>query len=205
MKALIAVNGDPPPRALLLRRAEESGYIIAADGGYKLLAGAGIEPDLLVGDFDSLSREELKDGIEVLEVPEEKNDTDAFLAVEQAIARGANEIIMLGATGGRIDHLLSNLMLVKWAHEKGARLTIEDAVQSLEIGSGDFAISGEPGQTVSIIPVDDTAVVTASGLYYPLEELVLRNDRPRGVSNVFSGAEARIFSREPVFIIKIKL
>jgi thiamine pyrophosphokinase len=208
VNALIVAAGKQPPEKLLLERAAQANFIIAADGGLFSLARAGVTPHLIVGDLDSASRA-LADrfrgeGSEYLPAEAEKNETDSFLAVEAALDRGAGEIVLMGATGGRLDHTMSNMMLLKWTFERGVRLMIEDETQTIEIGCGDISITGRVGQTVSLLPVDSGAVVTAAGLYYPLKELLLTNKRPRGVSNLFAAPRAALRTDRPVFIIKIK-
>lgn len=208
MKVLIVAAGGQPPKKLLCSRAEQADYIIAADGGLLSLAKIGVTPNLIVGDIDSVGYDLIgrfrEKGSECFLVDAEKNDTDSFLAVEAALVRGATEITLLGATGGRLDHTLSNMMLLKWAYERGVRLVIEDQTQTIEIGRGEFEVRGEIGQTVSILPVNSGARVTASGLYYPLNRLLLTNSRPRGVSNLFSVPKATLKTDRPVFIIKIR-
>ncbi|MDL2237734.1 thiamine diphosphokinase [Christensenellaceae bacterium OttesenSCG-928-K19] len=208
MNALIVAAGTKPPEKLLEERAGQADIIVAADGGLAALREQGIWPDLVVGDFDSVDRELVEacrqQGAEVLVALSEKNETDTQLALSEAVRRGAKKVCLLGATGGRIDHLLSNIMLLKWSLEHGIELLMEDGVQTMEARQGNFEIYGESGQTVSILPVDDYAEVTAKGLYYPLDKLVLRNDVPRGVSNVFVADCAKISTEQPVLIIKIK-
>ena len=208
MKVLMVASGQRPGRGLLLKRAEGTDYVVAIDGGLHALHDAGILPQLIVGDLDSVDQELVSQyrrmECEFLTAREEKNETDAMLALDEAVKRGATEIIFLGATGGRIDHLLSNLMLLKRAYEKKVQLTIEDDLQEIELYTGCFEICGQVGQTVSIIPVNEKAVVNASGLYYPLDELELRNDKPRGVSNLFTSPRAQIQSSDFVFIMRDK-
>lgn len=208
MKALIVSAGDPPSAALMKARAGECDLLIAADGGLDCFEQTGISPHLIIGDMDSaagaLVRKYAESGAELVTAEAEKDDTDSFLALEEAISRGANEIVWLGATGGRVDHLLSNLMLLKWAAKRGASLTIEDDTQLITLGTGSFTIYGSAGDTVSLIPVDESATVTAGGLYYPLERLVLTNSRPRGVSNVLLGESADIETDAPLFVLVLR-
>lgn len=207
MNALLVASGDSPGEALLKSKAAKADILVAVDNGLAAFAGCGLTPDLIVGDMDSVSHELLGSYLgksQFVTVPAEKNDTDATLGVDEAIGHGANKIVFLGATGGRIDHLLSNLMLLKYAYDRGAELTIEDERHEISLCKGTAEIDGEKGQTVSIIPMNSRAVVNAQGLYYPLEDLLLTNERPRGVSNVFVGERAQIVSDDFVFIIKIK-
>ncbi len=208
MKAIMVASGQQPGRPLLQEHSKNADLIVAIDGGLVALDKFGILPDFIVGDMDSIPKELLQEyqqkGCELLTAPAEKNETDAMLALDEVIARGGKEIVFLGATGGRIDHLLSNLMLLKRAYCKSVLLTIEDELQQIELHKGSFEIRGEVGQTVSIIPVNERAVVNASGVYYPLDNLELCNDKPRGVSNVLTQTCAQIKSSDFVFIMKDK-
>ncbi len=207
MKALLVASGDAPSDALLRRRAREADLLVAVDNGLAAFDRCKIVPHLIVGDMDSVSPQMLfayAERAEVVSVPAEKNETDAALAVDEAVKRGADRIVFIGATGGRIDHLLSNLMLLKYAHNKDAVLWIEDDRHEISLSKGETEIHGKKGQTVSIIPMNKCAIVNAEGLYYPLERLTLTNEQPRGVSNVFLGTKAKITSDDFVFIIKIK-
>ncbi|MEF9988954.1 MAG: thiamine diphosphokinase [Christensenellaceae bacterium] len=208
MKMLIVAAGKLPANELINQYAEESDFCIAVDGGLCAFEHTSIVPNLIVGDMDSVDsivlNEYLKKGSEAVFAEAEKNETDSMLALDIAIKRGATKIVMLGATGGRIDHLLSNIMLLKRAHKKNIELVMEDKRHTISIGKGDFDIKGKKGQTVSLIPINDSVHVTASGLYYPLENLRLTNDKPRGVSNLFLRETAHIKSDRYVLVIKIK-
>jgi len=206
MDMLIVANGTPPSAKLFAKRYQQADYVIAADGG---LAVFGEEaPNLIIGDMDSTPKTLLKKykrmGSELLRAPVEKNETDSMLALDEAIRRGARRITMLGATGGRLDHTISNMAMLKRALGKKVEMAIEDDEQVITIGQGEFDIAGKHGQTVSILPMNSYARVTAEGLYYPLERLLLTNCKSRGVSNVFLGKSAHISSKQPVIIIKIK-
>lgn len=206
MNMLIVANGAPPSAKLFTKRYKQADYVIAADGGLAVFGDAA--PNLIVGDMDSAGKASLEKyrrmGSELLVAPVEKNETDSMLALDEAIRRGAKRITMLGATGMRLDHTLSNLAMLKRAMQKGVALTIEDDEQVITIGRGEFDITGKKGQTVSILPMNASAHVTATGLYYPLENLLLANNKARGVSNVFLGGSAHISTKQPVILIKIK-
>lgn len=200
--------GDPPDSATFRARAEGYDYHIAADGGAEVYDRAGMVPHLIVGDVDSIQPavlEKLRQmGSECLLVQKEKNETDTQLAVDEAIKRGGGDILVLGATGGRLDHTLVNLMLLKYAWEQGAKLSIEGMHEIIEIGYGEFTVNGNIGQTVSILPVNESAVVNVQGLYYPLQNLLLKNNNSRGVSNVFCEPCAHIQTNAPVWVIRLK-
>lgn len=207
MKALLVASGLAPHRGLFLRAVCDADLTIAIDGGLRIFQEYGVTPHLIVGDMDSVDAgllESYREKSILVTAPAEKNETDTALAVDEAVERGADQILLLGATGGRIDHLLSNLMLLKYAMNKGAILTMEDDKQEISLHRGTFDLFGNKGQTISIIPMNKQAVVTARGLYYPLDRLVLTNEKPRGVSNVFQKKHAVIESDDFVFICKDK-
>ena len=97
---------------------------IAADSGYSTAKKLGIVPDIIVGDFDSL-RDPLPSGAQVIRVPAEKNVTDTMLACMTAVEHGAKDILIVGGTGGRVDHLFSNVLFLDHLRVLGisARLT----------------------------------------------------------------------------------
>jgi thiamine pyrophosphokinase len=209
VKALIVAAGEAPSDALLRERAGRSELKIAVDGGVVAFKKADVVPELSVGDMDSADEELLAyfaaQGSGHISLAREKDDTDTFVALEEAAKRGAADVLILGAMGGRIDHLLSNIMLLKWALQNGVRAVLEDDSQTIEACAGSFEIMGEPGQTVSILPMDASATVTAAGLRYPLDGLVLTNGRPRGVSNVLRREKATVHTSGPVLVIKNKM
>ena len=207
MLAVLVAAGQQPTKEFAMRFFEQADLKIAVDGGLFLFEECRILPDLLLGDMDSVDSSLLKryadQEIPLYCVPPEKNETDGMLALDTAIKRGADRIVFLGATGGRIDHLLSNLMLLKRAYRQNVRLLICDERQEITLEKDDFKIMGTAGQTVSLIPMDESVCVTAyEGLYYPLDSLVLTNDQPRGVSNVLTGSCARLKSEGYVLVIK---
>lgn len=204
MRALIVLGGDAPDGALLSREAERSDLTIAADRGLEAFDACGLSPDLLVGDMDSVDPAVLArwEG----RVPERrlqpvKDDTDGVDALDLALARGADEIALLGALGGRLDHALANLMLLVRAHRRGARAEI--LAQGVRIArvDGETALSGAKGDTVSLLPLGEARGVTLEGFFYPLCEATLTSDYPLGVSNVVTGDPARVRVREGDLLI----
>lgn len=205
MKAVITAGGAPPPPDLLRARCAHSDLVIAADRGVEVLLAAGLTPDLLIGDLDSAAPQSVAlCCAETQRAPREKNETDLELAARTALSYGARDICILGATGGRVDHLLGNLAVLLWLHGQGAKAVIEDAQQTIRVVCGSARLVGEPGQTVSIVPAGQPATVTASGMRYPLDRLTLRPDQARGVSNVLLGQQAQIETDAPVFVISNK-
>lgn len=195
MRALIVLGGDAPGGELLARCMREADLTIAADSGLAAFDAAGLAPDLIVGDMDSVPPDVLARYAQ--RVPQHrlnciKDDTDGVDALDMAIARGADTITLLGALGGRLDHALANLMLLVRAHRKGARAVILDGQVRIERVDGEAVIKDAVGDTVSLLPLGSAQGVTLQGFFYPLSGASLDVDYPLGVSNVVTQDEARI-------------
>ncbi len=193
MRALIVLGGDAPDAACLAREKQWADFTIAADSGMDAFDAAGLEPDLLVGDMDSIDGEVLEryqGGEERLSCI--KDDTDGVHALDAALKRGADQIRILGALGGRLDHALGNLMLLVRAHERGAEAEIlADGVRIVRV-NGKEVLCHAQGDTVSILPLGQARGITLTGLYYPLTDQTLGSDYPLGISNVVTQEEASI-------------
>ncbi|MEA2660881.1 MAG: thiamine pyrophosphokinae [Chloroflexota bacterium] len=192
MRALVVLDGDPlGGEAWLAGLAEHADVVIAADGGATRLGTAGRRPDLVVGDLDSLpdgARRDLERAGAAFEVyPDEKDKTDAELALDAAVQRGADEILVVGAFAGtRLDHMVGNLLLL--AHEDFAAIDValvtERATFRSLLGPGILELEGTPGDWVSLEPLSELArAVTTDGLRYPLRREDLVRGATRGVSN----------------------
>src|SRR5512135_479753 len=115
MRAVVMADGQPDPGDK--RVAADADLLIAADGGARWLVDRGLTPQVLVGDMDSVDEATIArlvtGGTEVIRHPREKDASDTELALEEAVRRGATEIVLLGALGGgRVDHELANLLLL---------------------------------------------------------------------------------------------
>lgn len=208
MKALVIAGGTGVPLELLQDELASAKLIICADSGAMHLALAGRLPDVLVGDMDSidaglLARLEAS-SVEIIRVKAEKDETDAWLAMDEAIARGATEIVLLGMTGGRIDHTLGNMMLLLRAANIGINAVIKDGECEIFVATGAAKISGWAGETVSILPVGaGVSVRYLDGLRYgTMEPLPLPIDSPVGVSNELTSDIAHIVVIGLAYVIR---
>ncbi len=206
MNALIIAAGEKPSPNLAKKRASECDLLIAVDKGLEVYKEIGIMPNFIVGDMDSVKPALLKEyaSVKKLTLPTHKNETDTHMALEVAFKQTQGKIYLLGGLGLRQDHALSNIMLLKYACRRGRTLIMEDDIQTMYAINSPTEIQGKKGQTVSIIPINSFARVTASGLMYPLENLLLTNARPRGVSNVFTHTTAFVNTKQYVLICLIK-
>ena len=187
MNVLIVLGGDAPGKKLLESCAACADLTIAADRGLEAFATAGLRPDVLLGDMDSVSEEVLcrmQGESEIDRLPAIKDDTDGVHALDVAIERGAKHITLLGALGGRMDHAMANLMLLIRAHRAGVKAQILSENVRIERVDGCCAIHNAKGDTVSLLPLGEAKGVTLSGFFYPLENHDLDSSYPLGISNV---------------------
>ncbi|MDR0596297.1 MAG: thiamine diphosphokinase [Clostridiales Family XIII bacterium] len=183
-----------------LPRAED--FVIAADGGIEYALDCGISADLAVGDFDSLTGP-LPEGMEVVALHREKDDTDMRAALNIGIERGFGTFFIYGGLGGRIDHSIANMQCIADLARLGARAYLfgRDTVATAISGGGISFAAGAAG-TVSVFSHTDTSRgVCETGLKYPLADAVLTNTFPIGVSNEFIGEPAAISVQEGTLIV----
>lgn len=166
--------------------------VIAADGGLTWLQRQGIEPDWIVGDFDSLGR--VPEGKRVIRHPVEKDDTDMLLAVRTGMEHGCRDFVLYGGVGGRMDHTYANLQTLLWIARRGGRGYLVGAgTLSTVIDSGEISFPDTCRGTISVFcPDGEAAGVTLRGLQYPLTDAALRSEFPLGVSNSFLGEAASV-------------
>jgi len=167
---------------------------IAADAGLLLCRRLGFEPDIVIGDFDSMEEPDVRE--ECIRVPVEKDDTDTLLAVRVGLSHGCREFHLYGCTGGyRPDHTLANMQTLAFLCRREARGFMYDrnfVFTVIENGSVEIERTLENG-TVSVFAMTDKVYdVTLEGLQYPLDRAELTPDFPLGVSNHFMGDRARI-------------
>ena len=177
--------------------------VIYADAGYKFADRLKDKQVLgVVGDFDSLGR--APDNEKVILLDEEKNFTDGERAVLYAKECGETEIVIYGAFGGKIEHILGNIALLKIAKNLGLKAVIKSGVTFTELlGGGEYAFNVKAKSKVSLIPYGGNCVFGESrGLYYSLNGLTLTSADTRGISNVAEKSEIafNIISGESLII-----
>ena len=165
-------------------------FVIAADAGYLRAMEKGIKPDLVVGDFDSLGYS--PKGENVVTVAAEKDFSDGELGVRQAALRDVDALDIYGAVGGRPDHFLYNLHLLKIAHDLGIRAVIRGDRSDVYYTESNLLLDVSVGDTLSLVPFgDDVHIVKATGLKYPAEGVTLTKKDTLGLSNQCT--EKRVF------------
>ncbi|MBQ7364008.1 MAG: thiamine diphosphokinase [Clostridia bacterium] len=174
----------------------EGAVVIAADGGYAHACSAGLTVSLAIGDFDSLG--DIPDSIPVKRYPVEKDDTDMALAVREALALGADEVILFGGMGGRLDHTFANISVLLSLARRGVSaylvgrecvITVITAPECLQ-----FPVLSEG--ILSLFSLSEEATVTLTGLQYSLTRGSLTKAVALGVSNHFIKEAAEVTLHE---------
>lgn len=189
MKSYILTGGIIHPDNIHISPAKDD-LIIAADSGLLHAAALGLSPSVVVGDYDSLGHAPKVDaGVEVITVPAEKDETDTQLAVQVALARGADEIHILGGLSGRLDHTLSNLSILEELANQKVRAIIEDGQNRVRLLRNDSTILPRSGYTyVSLLALDPVVRgVEIDGVKYPLKGAKLTRSLGYAVSNEITG------------------
>lgn len=176
---------------------------IAADAGWHTAETLGIMPHVTAGDFDSSDMPPESFAGEIIRVPAEKDDTDTMLACELAIERGARELLILGGTGGRLDHTLSNVFLLENHLARGVRTCLTDGENRIHVLHEEtLTLPCVRFRYFSLLALTDAAV-TIRGCKYPLTDAPLSRANPYAVSNEITGDAAEITVRGgPVLLIE---
>ena len=194
------IVGACHPGQLYLAPRREA-FVIAADQGLRYLEAAGITPDLIVGDFDSLGT--VPQGTNVIRHPVEKDDTDMMLAVKTGLARGYRTFVLYGGIGGRLDHTYANFQALTYLARHGAvgYLVGEDSVAAA-VAEGELRFSAELRGWIGVFcPDGEARGVDIDGLYYSLRDGTLTSGFPLGASNHFTGREASVSVKEGTLLV----
>ena len=196
-KCLIFCAGgfDRPVTAI-----EKDDYILAADGGLAHVEALGLQPDGIIGDFDSLGY--VPQNAQVF--PVEKDDTDSMLAVRKGLELGYREFILYGALDGpRLDHTIANLQTLLFLEHHGARGTLVGQKYLVTtVRDGVLRLPMADSGIVSVFCLGQPACgVTIRGLKYGLEDGILESGFPLGVSNHFVGKEASVAVESGTLIV----
>lgn len=190
MKAFIYTGGAIYPENIT-EHPKGDDIRIAADAGVLNAQRLGERIDVALGDFDSLRDRvsEIQKDVERVTVPAEKDETDTQLAVNEALRRGADELVIIGGLDGRLDHTLSNMAILEamWEHKIPTVITNgQNRIRYIRSTSTLIARSGY--KYLSVIAADDTVKgVSIEGCKYPLENARLSRKFQYTVSNEIVG------------------
>jgi thiamine pyrophosphokinase len=205
IRCVIFANGDPPNPETARRHANHADLLVAADGGAHHALALELVPHVVIGDLDSLDEEQQtrlrSAGTRFFVYPAAKDETDLELALLYAAEQGARTIIVLAALGGRLDQTLANVLLLAMPALVGQDVRLIDGPQTAFVVRGEATITGNPGDTVSLLPVGGEARgVTTRGLLYPLQEGTLPFGPALGISNELTSPQAHIRVRDGLLL-----
>lgn len=167
-------------------------YVIAADSGLAWASALGLEPDLIVGDMDSVDPDALADfeeqggRTEVRRFESAKDFSDFELAMEAALQREPATITVIGLLGGRFDHVLGNVAVLAKPELRRAEVVALTATERIAVVHDHVELAGRPGDLVSLLPFGgDAHGVRTAGLRYALKDETLFCSRSRGIDNEF--------------------
>lgn len=187
---------------------EPDDLVIAVDGGFAHCLEAGIEPDLFVGDLDSLDAT-LVDRIdcERIELPCDKDDTDTLFACKVGLDRGYDVFALHAALGGDVGHELANIQTLAFLAQRGATGTLLGRTQTIDLvtpQASPRAFKAPVGTRVSVLAFGgDAHGVTECGLRWELDDATLSPDFPLGVSNRSSEPTFEVGVREGMLVVAI--
>lgn len=204
MRAVIIANGELNHPLTL----EQGDMLIAANGGAQYCLAAGVLPEVVIGDLDSLdarSMEKLEHaGVKLIRHPQRKDYTDLELALRYALEANVDDILLLGVLGNRWDQTIANLMMLASIPYPPIRM-LDGAQEIRVIHAGEEAlIQGKRGDIVSLIPLRGEAQgITTQNLEYPLRGESLTFGSTRGISNVMLNKQAKVYLSEGMLLCTI--
>jgi len=197
MRAVLFSNGEVPDPLRMRSVLQVDDTIVSADGGIRHLLALGRDPHILIGDMDSIDPHLLSSleekGTEILRYPPAKDQTDLELAINILQERGFNEVLIVGALGGRMDQTLANVWLLAERSNTAFDISFDDGCERVYLVQNILAVSGQPGDLISLIPYAARVTgINTDGLEYPLHNETLFPEKTRGLSNVLLANQARI-------------
>jgi thiamine pyrophosphokinase len=203
---VVVVSGGSAPAADAGRGLPADAFVIAADSGLDHARQLGLRVDLVVGDLDSVSPGGLAtaegEGIAIEAHPAAKDQTDLELAMDRALERHPDRIVVLGPDGGRLDHLVAGgLVLAAERYAEVATVEARLGPATVTVVRRAAQLHGGPGDLLTLVPVGGPAIgVATEGLVYPLADEDLAPGTTRGVSNEFVAETARVTVRRGVLL-----
>ncbi len=208
MSALIIGSGSDLDKDVFVLENLNIEYVICADGGLEKAEKLDLTPNIIIGDLDSVNKLVLKKyldmNIEIIKYPSEKNCTDMELAIEHAVEKGFKNIILIGATGSRLDHTIANIMLIEKYYKKGIHIHVIDNNNLIQIVTNSIEIINKKDYFVSIVPITDSIeVVSLIGFKYPLINVKVKRGSTLCVSNQIINEKGTIILGKGVGLVFI--
>lgn len=193
MKAAIICNGCIENYDVIKEKLTGVDFIICADGGTRHAYHMNIIPDIIIGDMDSSKDEYIEyyisKEVPIIRYSSDKDKTDTHICIEYAMEK-YDEILLLGATGARLDHTLGNISILRLAADKGKTACIIDEKNEIYVVKDGIRLEGNVGDILSLLPLSSKVEgINLKGVSYPLQNAVMEIGNPYGVSNRFNESE----------------
>lgn len=181
---------------------KDADFIIACDKGFDYAKKMGIQPDLIMGDFDSYLAE-LPQNVRTIRFIPEKDDTDTLCAVKYALEQGFCDIIIACAFGGRFDHTMANIQTAAYAAENGACTTLLGAGEKAFVfKNSSITLQKKDGFSLSVFSLTEHSFgVCEKGTKYVLSDAILQSTYPLGVSNEWKDTQAEISAKKGILLV----
>jgi thiamine pyrophosphokinase len=201
---VVVVAGGGPPRPEAVLAVPLGTRVIAADRGLEHARALGLEVDLAVGDFDSASADAVAAaqaaGTGIERHPADKDATDLELALDAALALDPAQILVLAGDEGRLDHLVSMLLVLGLPRYAELQIDARIGRARVHVIRGERVLEGVPGELISLFALHGQADVRTQGLAYALAGATLEPGSSLGVSNTFASEVARIVVERGVLL-----
>jgi thiamine pyrophosphokinase len=205
--ALVIVNGALPSQKILDGLRARSRVIICADGGANRAAAAGITPDYIVGDLDSMTDETRRQFLsaQIVHRPSQY-ETDLEKTLGFAVELGVTRVLLVGVTGFRLDHQLVNLNIAEKFCDHLEIETHDDFGAGRFIHEKEFVFDAQIGEQVSLIAFRRAEGIVTAGLKYPLQDEALEWAVRDGLSNEVVSSPVRIsVARGTLFCYRVRV
>lgn len=196
-RIVIFANGELPniDKARKLLHADD--FILCADGGTHHALALGLTPNLVIGDMDSIQKDQWQAleqaGVSIELFPRDKNETDLELTITRAIELDPKEIVIVAALGGRLDQTLGNISLLSDIRLATFDVHLDDGADEIFFCRDQVQVHGRSGDIVSLIPWGNPVHgIQTHGLKWPLNDETLHPDKTRGISNEMLSETASI-------------
>ncbi len=206
-RVVIIANGDLKDLGFYQNLVDDDDLILCVNGGSAHALDLGLKPDLVIGDLDSLQaadREKIDQmKVQLITSPSEKDKSDLELAVDHAVGLKPDEILIIGALGGkRFDHAFINVLLLDIPLRQEVPARIVDENQEIFLAREEIVLSGEKGNYLSLFALTDKVCgIVTEGLKYALNNESLYFASTRGLSNELTASQAKISFRSGLLLV----
>lgn len=200
MKFTIVAGAPGQDAQFLKNNIDLDSFIIAADSGYVTCEKAKVKPNIIIGDFDSSKKPQTN--INILQLPSIKNDTDTFYCIKEAVKRGADEIEIFCALGGRADHTLSNILNLEYCLENNVKASIVSEKCVLSLHNNGFEICKGDFKYFSLFAIGGSVSgLSIKGAAYELDDYTLSPFASIGQSNEFKNSIVNVDFKNGVLLL----